>query len=518
MPVNPGPHLIHLRLPDTMASPFDTPNSVDVHSDRSFFGHPRGLATLFFTEMWERFSYYGMRAILLYYMLATVANGGLGFDKPKAGAIYGPYTSLVYLMCLAGGWFADKLAGQRRAVLLGAIFITTGEFCLAMPSEMLFYLALVFLILGTGLLKGNVSTIVGQLYAPGDQRRDAGFSIFYMGINLGALLAPLFCGWVGERISWRLGFALAGAGMLAGLIQYVVTARHLGTIGLHPAGAGTPEQHRRHKRTAVLGVAGALLVAGSVAALGANGVIQISATGLSDALGWCLLAISGIVFSWLIFFGEFSSKERKRSAAVLVLFIASVLFWGSYEQAGSSLSLFALESTGCVFLGFNFPASWFQFVQPVFVVLLAPVFAWLWLRMGHHEPSSPAKFTIGLVFASLAFALMVPAAQIASGGKFAGPMWLTGCYFLQTIGELCLSPVGLSTMSKLAPERAAGFMMGIWFLSISIGNWMAGKAASLYSSFSLPTLFGAVAAFSLVAALVLALLIKPTVRLMGGVK
>jgi POT family proton-dependent oligopeptide transporter len=468
--------------------------------------------------MWERFSYYGMRAILMYYMLSSVAHGGFGFDKPKAGAIYGPYVSLVYLATLGGGWFADKLSGQRRAVLLGGIFITLGEFCLVVPSEPVFYLALLLLILGTGLLKGNVSTIVGQLYAKGDPRRDSGFSLFYMGINLGALLAPIVCGTVGERVSWRLGFALAGVGMLAGVVQYLLTSRHLGEAGIRAGGAGTPEEHRRHKRMATLGALAFLLMGGVAVALQAAGAVRLTATMVNDALGWCLLAISASVFSWLIFFGEFSAAEKKRSAAIFVLFIASVAFWGSYEQAGSSLSLFALESTHCVFLGFNFPASWFQFVQPVFVVAGSPVFAWLWLAMGKREPSSPAKFTIGLLFASFAFVLMVPAAQIATGGKLAGPLWLTGCYFLQTIGELCLSPVGLSTMTKLAPDRAAGFMMGIWFLSISIGNWMAGKAASLYSTFSLPTLFGAIAGFSLLAALLMALLIRPTVRLMGGVK
>ena len=501
-----------------MASHLDAPPPIDVHADRSFFGHPRGLATLFFTEMWERFSYYGMRAILILFMTSSLAKGGLGYADNKAGAVYGLYTAMVYLMCLGGGWVADLFTGQRRAVLYGGVLIAAGEFALFVPTEMSFYLGLVLLMLGTGLLKGNVSTIVGQLYAKGDVRRDSGFSIFYMGINIGALISPLICGYIGERISWRYGFGAAGLGMLAGVIQYAATSRHLGDAGLRPGTTGNPDEDRRQKRNAVSAMVVAVALMAGIGLLAAMGTIQLTPSIISDALGWCLLGISALVFAWLIFFGNWSAEERKRSAAILVLFISSAVFWAAYEQAGSSLTLFAERNTNRHVFGFEFPASWYQFVQPLFVIALAPVFAWLWLAMRHREPSSPAKFTWGLLLGGLAFVLMVPAAMISTGGVLAGPWWLVGCYLLQTLGELCLSPVGLSAMSKLAPERAAGFMMGIWFLSISIGNWMAGKAASLYSSLSLPTLFGAVAAFSVVATLVLALLVRPTVRLMGGVK
>jgi len=493
-------------------------HTVDIHSDRSFFGHPRGLATLFFTEMWERFSYYGMRAILILFMTSSIAKGGLGYADSKAGAVYGLYTAMVYLMCLGGGWIADLFTGQRRAVLYGGILIAAGEFALFLPTEVSFYLGLVLLMAGTGMLKGNVSTIVGQLYAKGDPRRDSGFSIFYMGINIGALIAPLICGYVGERISWRYGFGIAGLGMLIGGVQYIATSRHLGDAGLKPATTGNAEEDRKQKRTALTAMGAGLGALVLIAVLAATGAIELTASGISDGVGWCLLGISAIVFSWLIFFGNWSAEERKRSAAVLVLFISSAVFWAAYEQAGSSLTLFAERNTNRFVFGFEFPASWYQFVQPLFVITLAPVFAWLWLALRNREPSSPAKFTWGLFLGGLAFVVMVPAATITIGGAVAGAWWLVGCYFMQTLGELCLSPVGLSAMSKLAPDRAAGFMMGIWFLSISIGNWMAGKAASLYSSLSLPTLFGAVAAFSLAAALVLALLIKPTVRLMGGVR
>jgi len=502
-----------------MASLSDHAASLNAaRADTSFFGHPRGLATLFFTEMWERFSYYGMRAILILYLTATAANGGFGFNDSKAGAVYGLYTSMVYLMCLAGGWFADRITGQRRAVLIGGILIATGEFCLVVPVEAAFYLGLVLLVCGTGLLKGNVSTIVGQLYAPGDPRRDSGFSIFYMGINVGAFVSPLFCGYVGQRISWRLGFGLAGLGMLAGLIQYLVTSRHLGSAGLHPASTGNPEADRREKRKAIRGLGIGAVVVAVLAAIGMSGAVELTATMISDGVGWCLLAISVVVFSWLIFFGNWSPVERKRCAAILVLFISSALFWAAFEQAGSSLSLFAERGTDCRIFGYSFPASWYQSVQPIFVILLAPVFAWIWLAMGRREPSSPGKFSLGLLMGGLAFAILIPAAYVVVSGSKVGPWWLVGTYLLQTLGELSLSPVGLSAMTKLAPERAAGFMMGIWFLSTSIGNWLAGKAASMYSSMPLPTLFGTVAAFSILAAVVLAILIKPTVRLMQGVK
>jgi POT family proton-dependent oligopeptide transporter len=491
-----------------------------VSADTRFFGHPRGLATLFFTEMWERFSYYGMRAILILFMTDQIAKGGLGFNDAKAGSVYGLYTAMVYLMCLGGGWVADRITGQRRAVLAGGFFIVAGEFCLVAPGLAFFYGGLVLLIFGTGLLKGNVSTIVGQLYRKGDPRRDSGFSIFYMGINLGALIAPILCSYVGEKINWRLGFGVAGIGMLVGLVQYVLSGKYLGDAGLRPAGTGDVDLDRSQRQNAIRGVGIGLGVCALLAVLAATGAISLSVTAISDGLGWGLLAIAAAVFGWMIFSHGWTLEERKRSAAILVLFIASALFWASFEQAGSSLNLFAERSTDRMVLGWEFPAGWFQFVQPIFVVVLAPVFAWLWLALNRRktEPSSPAKFAIGLVWAGLAFAILVPASKMAVGGAQVAIWWLTGTYFLQTLGELCLSPVGLSAMTKLAPERAGGFVMGIWFLSTSIGNWLAGKAGSLYSSMPLPTLFGSVAAFSFATAVVLALLIKPTVKLMSGVK
>jgi POT family proton-dependent oligopeptide transporter len=485
-----------------------------VQSDTSFYGHPRGLATLFFTEMWERYSYYGTRALLILFMTAPLSTGGLAFPVMKAGAIYSFYTAMVYLLCLGGGWVADRITGQRHAVLYGGILIAAGNFCLSAPSILVFYAGLGLLMLGTGMLKPNVSVIVGQLYKLGDPRRDSGFSIFYMGINIGAFISPILCGLVGEKINWRLGFAVSGIGMLAGLVQYWWGWKYLGQAGLRPAVSEDPARDRAQKRNAL--IAGLVAIAALVAliSLNSSGTIEITPTSIANALGWVLVAISAVAFYWLIFGKGWTGEERKRSVAILVLFVAEAIFWASFEQAGSSLNLFGERNTNRMVLGYQFPASWFQSVQPLFVISLAPVFAFLWLWLKRREPSSPSKFTLGLIFGGLAFMVMVPAAM----GTNVSPWWLVGCYFLQTVGELCLSPIGLSAMTKLAPARAGGFVMGIWFLGTAIGNWLAGRAGSLFDSMPLPQLFGTVAASAFVAAVILALLIKPTVKMMSGVK
>ncbi|MBO0911014.1 MAG: MFS transporter [Acidobacteria bacterium] len=480
--------------------------------DTRFFGHPRGLATLFFVEMWERYSFYGTRALLMLYMTHTVASGALGFSDMKAGAIYGFYTATVYLLSLPGGWFADKIVGQRRAVLFGAVLIAAGDFSLAAPGLTAYYLGLGLLMVGTGLLKPNVSTMVGQLYGAGDRRRDAGFSIFYMGINIGAF-SPLLVGWIGEDINWRLAFATSGLGMLAGITQYLITGKHLGEAGLNPVRADDPRKDRAQKRAAAWIGLLALLALASLVLSAAKGWIHLTPESISNGLGCLLVVISVAVFAWMIFGKGWSIEERKRAAAILVLFVAAALFWGAYEQAGSSLNLFADRNTNRHLFGKEFPASWFQWVQPLFVLLLAPFFAWLWVRLGRREPSSPAKFSFGLLFVGLSFLILIP----PSSRMGVSPMWLNTTYLLSVVGEMCLSPVGLSAMTKLAPARAAGFVMGIWFLSTSIGEWLAGKAGSHFGSMPLPRLFGISGAIPIAAALVLALLIKPTKRLMSGV-
>jgi len=436
-------------------------------AEKQWFGHPRGLATCFFTEMWERFSYYGMRALLILYMVAPVDKGGLAFSTEKGASIYGWYTMGVYAMSVPGGWVADKLLGLYRSVLLGGIIIAAGHCMMAYPSLPTFYAGLISIVIGTGLLKPNVSGIVGTLYTKEDVRRDAGFSIFYMGINLGAFIAPLICGPLGQRINWHYGFGAAGVGMTLGVIQYVLGKKHIAP-GL-----------ARHAKDEV------------------DERAAEAAAGRSSS---------------------FTPQEWKRISVIGILFIFSMLFWGAFEQAGSSLNLFADRLTRLSFLQWNFPSTLFQSVQPLFVIIFSPIFAWIWLRMGKHEPSSPTKFGFGLFFVGLSFLLLVPGAAIAQQqGIKVSPMWLIGVYFLQTVGELCLSPVGLSMVTKLATPRIVGLMLGVFFLSISFGNKLGGYCAGFFDRLPLPKLFGAVAGTTLAAAFILFLLVKPIRKLMGGV-
>ena len=454
-------------------------------TDRAFFGHPRGLSTLFFTEMWERFSYYGMRALLLLYMTAPVAAGGLGFDTAQGGAIYGLYTSMVYLATMPGGWIDDRLIGPRRAVLYGGMFIAAGHFSMALETLAMFYLGLFLIVIGTGLLKGNVSVIVGKLYAMGDNRRDAGFSIFYMGINLGAFIAPLVCGYLGQEVAWHYGFAAAGVGMTLGVIQYVLGGTSLGDAGIEPAPA-TPDQRAKWKRQAtVWGGLFAALVA-IVGIGGYTGTVPITAAQVADAAGVLLIAITFGFFGWLYWSGDWTPDERRRLYVIGVLFLAASLFWSLFEQAGSTLNLFARDNTRNTAFGFDFPSSWFQSMNSMFLIVFAPVMAWVWIRLSTtgKEPSTPMKFAWGLVFAGLGFAILVLPAQ--SEGQLASPLWLTSTYFLHTIGELFLSPVGLSAMTVLAPARIGGLMMGVWFLATSVGNFISGRVSGLYEAMALP--------------------------------
>ena len=432
--------------------------------------HPRGLTTLFFTEMWERFSYYGMRAFLILYMTAPATAGGLGFADADAASIYGTYTGSVWAAAIFGGLIADRGLGQYRSVLLGGIIIAAGHFTLAFKALPAFYAGLALIVIGTGLLKPNVSTLVGSLYAPADSRRDAGFSIFYMGINLGAFLGPLIAGYLAQRVDWHLGFACAGIGMALGLAQYI-----LGKERLRPALNQLAAQRR---------------------GVGAS-VAPVSEPKAS-----------------------FSAQEWKRIGAVVVFFIFASLFWGAYEQAGSTLNLFADRYTRLSVFGYSFPSSWFQSVPALFVILLAPVLAWLWIRLAEREPSSPAKFAIGLLFAGFAFLLLVPAGTIAQrgAGVLVSPWWLVAAYFIEELGELSLSPVGLSVVTKLAPARILGLMMGVWFLSSAVGNKLAGWTAGFFSTMPLPMLFGSVAVIMLLSSFILVVFIRPIRNLMGDVR
>ncbi|MFI5252565.1 MAG: peptide MFS transporter [Bacteroidota bacterium] len=485
---------------------------------RSFFGHPRGLATLFFTELWERFTYYGMRALLILFMTADVEHGGLQFDVVKAGAIYGLFTSMVYMTSLPGGWIADKFLGQRKAVLVGGIIIAAGSFILIIHSVIAFYLGLTVIVIGTGLLKPNASSIVGQLYDEKDNRRDAGFSIFYMGINLGAMIAPLICGYLGQRIDWHFGFGAAGVGMTFGIIQYVLGWKYLGDAGLHPAKAATPEIHQKHKRTFWLGT---FITIGVICAgylLESSGIVDLSLQTIIRIIGVGIIVLPVIFFTMFFMEKGWEPVERRRIAVIAILFLFTALFWGAFEQAGSTLNLFADRFTDTSVLGFKFPSSWFQSVNATLIIIFAPVFAWIWIKLGKKEPSSPAKFSLGLFFVSFGYLLLVPAALIVVNQSIkVAPFWLVGVYMFHTFGELSLSPVGLSMVTKLAPPRILGQMMGIWFMTISIGNFVGGQVAGLFESLPLPQLFGTVFATTAGAGLLLAIFIKPIRKLMGGV-
>jgi POT family proton-dependent oligopeptide transporter len=482
-----------------------------VAEDRAFFGHPRGLSTLFFTEMWERFSYYGMRALLILFMTAPAATGGLALDTATAGAIYGTYGAMVYMMSLPGGWIADRLIGQRRAVLYGGILITAGHFSMAVPLVSTFYLGLVLIVLGTGLLKPNISVMVGQLYGHTDSRRDAGFSIFYMGINLGAFFAPLVCGYLGQTINWHYGFAAAGVGMALGLVQYAVGGHHLGEAGLHPAPAASPAAAAATRRRATWAIGGSLLALVLLGVAVAAGVLPFSAGQIADAGGYLLLIVTVVFFGWLFTSGNWTPDERRRLYLIGVLFLAAALFWSVFEQAGSTLNLFADSDTRNEALGRTFPSSWYQSLNPIFIITLAPVFAWLWVRLGARNPSSPVKFSLGLIGVGLGFVLLVPAARLAATGEAVSPLWLASTYLIHTVAELCLSPVGLSSMSRLAPARIAGLMMGVWFLAASVGNYIGGQLGGLYESLPLSTLFSRVGLFAIGAG-VLLLILAPAFR------
>jgi POT family proton-dependent oligopeptide transporter len=495
-----------------------------------FFGHPAGLRTLFFAEMWERFSFYGMRALLTLFMVAPIANGGLGWDASRSGAVYALYTSMVYLASLPGGWIADRVLGARRSVFLGGCIIMSGHIALAVPSLPTFFLGLVLVVTGTGLLKPNISTMVGQLYAADDQRRDAGFSLFYMGINLGALTAPLVTGTLAQsdkfksvlvswgirpEFSWHWGFGAAAVGMFFGLVWYIMDARSLGEAGRHPAPVSSPEEAAKVKANLVRGlvfVPGVLVL---LAALRLTGILTFSIEQLSSTFGVLLLIAVVAFFVWLFRLGSWTSEERKRLIVVAVLFFAEAVFWSVFEQAGSTLTLFAQNNTHNVLFGRAFPSSWWQSVNSILIVVFAPIFAWLWLRLGHRDPSSPTKFAFGLFFVSLSFAWMIPGAELAANGNKVGWWWLLGSYFLATVGELCLSPVGLSAMTKLAPARVGSMIMGVWFFGTAVGEYIGGTVSRFYGRMSLPALFASVAAYAMVFALIMALLVKPIKRMMA---
>jgi POT family proton-dependent oligopeptide transporter len=450
---------------------------------KTFFGHPAGLGTLFFTELWERFSYYGMRALLVLFMVATVAEGGLGFDDATATAIYGLYTAGVYLAALPGGWMADRVIGQQNAIWYGGIIIAAGHIVLSLPGLGLvgehygFFLGLILIVVGTGLLKPNISSCVGELYPEGGSRRDAGYVLYYMGITVGAFLGPLICGWLRVDMGWHWGFAAAAVGMIAGLVVYRATQKHLGDFGMQPH--PTPPEKQGQTRIMKLAVYAGTAVLFLLAVLGLEGVVSFDAVSLSQASVYVIVAVAALFFGRVLLDPGLERLERNRTIVLVALFIGAALFWSGFEQAGSSLNLFAERYTAREMLGIVIPAEWFQSLNPLYILIFAPFFSALWINLGRRnlDPSIPLKFALGFLQLGLGFAFMWIAASLIQDGGQVLPTWLLLTYLFHTTGELCLSPIGLSATSKLAPRKYYSQMMGMWFFGAALGNLLAGLLA-----------------------------------------
>ncbi|MFF2043364.1 peptide MFS transporter [Kitasatospora sp. NPDC058170] len=486
-------------------------------SGKTFLGHPRGLATLFMSEMWERFSYYGMRALLVLYMTASVTDGGLGMKLAVASAVYSVYTAMVYLLALPGGWIADRFLGARKTVAVGGVIIMIGHFMLAVPAGVSFFAGLAFIAIGSGLLKANISTMVGHLYdGPNDPRRDGGFTIFYMGINLGAFAAPLVIGTVGQNVNWHLGFALAGIGMALGLTQFLLGTRHLSAksdVVTSPIPAA--------EKSAIFRKAGLWLAVAAVF------YAVVALTG-HFTINWAIwpLSIAGIAIPVFVFAKvkrdkDLDETEKSRMSGYIWFFVAAAVFWMIYDQSGSTLSIFADKNTSSTLFGFDFPSTWFQSLNPLYIMALAPVFAWLWVALSRkaRNPSTTVKFAFGLLMIGASFLVMMLAMAAASGGTKVTPLWLAMVYLVQTVGELTLSPVGLSVTTKLAPAKYASQMMGVWFLAVTAGDCVASifQLALGDDVVGSTWYFAVQGAMAIVAGVALWMYRKTVVKLMGDV-
>jgi proton-dependent oligopeptide transporter, POT family len=483
----------------------------------TFFGHPRGLATLFITEMWERFTYYGMRAILVLFLVAAVSSGGLGINDRTATAIYGLYTASAYLASLPGGWIADRLIGAQRAVLAGGVAISLGNAMLAMSSSPRgFYIGLVIVVLGVGLLKPNASALVADLYPEGGARLDAGFTVYYIGINVGGFLGPFVTGWALEHYGGRAGFAAASFFMAVGVVQFYFTRRHLGVAGAYVASATRGRQWLSLSIT--VGLAALLLAAVSF------GWIAVTAVSMAQGAAYVIAAMAVLYFLYYFSAAGLTREEKRHGVVLVVLFLGSALFFSGYEQAGSSLNLFAERYTDRAVGMFHFviPTGWFQSLNSMFIFIFAPFFAWAWVALARRNlnPSAPAKFALGVMLMGSGFLVMAAASAIVASGSKVLPYWLIMTYLLHTFGELCLSPVGLSFYTKLTPKRFVGQMMGMWFLSLSLGNLVAGLIAGEFDAnnvAAMPGQYMHIVYFALGLGTLLLVLSRPVKKLMGNV-
>lgn len=481
-------------------------------TEKTFVGHPQGLQTLFFTEMWERFSYYGMRMLLVLFMTATLQEGGLGLTVASATAIYGLYTGSVYFMGLPGGWISDRLIGGQKAVWYGGIIIMCGHIVLAIPSDKTFFIGLVLVVLGTGLLKPNIGAMVGQLYSEEDKRRDSGYAIYYMGINLGSTLGYIICGYLmedKENFGWHWAFGAAAVGMALGLLQYRKTLNKLEGVGSLPTSPLSPKASKISWSVIVVVLALIALVTG----LTMNGALTIDPVAVAQYVAISFTLMFLLYYASIYLFGNLTPNEMKRLGALFLVCIASACFWSGFEQAGSSMNLFARDYTDRVLtsIDFEIPTGWFQSLNAFFIVLLSPFFAALWINLGKRlvSPSYGIKCAVGLVIMASGFIVMFFAAQYAASGLKVAPYWLVATYFLHTVGELCLSPVALSAVSKLSPRRFAGQMMGAFVLTYSIGNIISGLLAGNFDPSNveqLPNLYSQIALFSIGIGIVIILL------------
>jgi POT family proton-dependent oligopeptide transporter len=444
-----------------------------MNTSNTFFGHPIGLKTLFLTEMWERMSYYGMRALLVLYMTGAVTgfNPGLGWSQIDAQAIYGIYVGMVYFMVVPGGWIADNILGHQKAVLIGAFIIALGHFTLAIPIEQSFFLGLTFVVLGTGLLKGNISTIVGELYKNLDEKRDSGYTIFYMSINIGSTLGFLVCAYLGEKIGWHWGFGAAGIGMAFGVIQFLRSKDLLGDAGMHPNEMSDKKRSKLSKYM-YASLVGMFVIIGA----GLMGLITIDPRVFAENFAYFLTIVAGVYFVYLFLFAGLDVTERKNLILLFLLFIGAAAFWAGFDQSAGSLNIFARDYTDLSIASFIIPVGWLQFANPMFVVMFAPIFAGIWAYLAriNLNPNLPIKFAIGLLFMALSFLVMIVAVDIALESSPVGMQWLVLTYLFQTWGELALSPIGLSAFSRYGPKRYMGQMFGLWFLASAIGGVMAG--------------------------------------------
>ncbi|MCP3739899.1 peptide MFS transporter [Rossellomorea sp. BNER] len=488
---------------------------VDSVPQTGFFGHPKGLFTLFFTEFWERFSYYGMRAILVYYMYYEVSKGGLGLEESTALAIMSIYGALVYMSGIIGGWLADRIFGTSKAVFYGGVFIMLGHIALAVPGSLsMFFVSMVLIVLGTGLLKPNVSSVVGEIYSEEDNRRDAGFSIFYMGINLGAFLSPLIVGKVGMDIDFHLGFAIAAVGMFFGLLVFIFTKKK--NLGLAGTVVANPlSQDEKKKVYTVIGIS-AVALAILIAIAIPTGYLTIES--FVALVGFLGILIPIIYFTVMYRSPKTTATERSRIIAYIPLFIASVMFWAIQEQGSTILALYADKRTQLEFAGISISPAWFQSLNPLFIIALAPIFAWLWVKLGDRQPTIPKKFSLGLLFAGLSFLVILLPAYFGGEDSLVNPLWLVLSYFIVVLGELCLSPVGLSATTKLAPSAFSAQTMSLWFLSNAAAQAINAQLVKFYSPETEMLYFGIIGGASIVLSIILFMLAPKIQTFMKGIK